>query len=103
VSNDRDLTAVTRAMADIEPGLRLHFVTAGQGARTIVLLLPADLMAMAPRALLIPVNGHVVSSVPWAVMGQLLPVAITLTPVPASVVRQTHLGLGWGAESSVPG
>jgi pimeloyl-ACP methyl ester carboxylesterase len=38
VSNDRDLTAVTHAMADIEPGLRLHFVTAGQGARTIVLL-----------------------------------------------------------------
>jgi hypothetical protein len=38
VSNDRDLTAVTHAMADIEPGLRLHFVTAGQAARTIVLL-----------------------------------------------------------------
>ena len=38
MSNDRDLTAVTHAMADIEPGLRLHFVTAGQGARTIVLL-----------------------------------------------------------------
>lgn len=36
--NDRDLTTVTHAMADIESGLRLHFVTAGQGARSIVLL-----------------------------------------------------------------
>ena len=35
---DQDLPDVTHGMADIEPGLRLHFVTAGQGARTIVLL-----------------------------------------------------------------
>jgi hypothetical protein len=27
VPNDRELTAVTHAMADIEPGLRLHVVT----------------------------------------------------------------------------
>jgi pimeloyl-ACP methyl ester carboxylesterase len=38
VPNDLDLAMVTHAMADIESGLRLHFVTAGQGARTIVLL-----------------------------------------------------------------
>src|SRR5580658_6059048 len=30
--------AVSHGMADIEPGLRLHFVTAGQGSRTMVLL-----------------------------------------------------------------
>ena len=35
---EQDLTNVTHGMADIEPGLRLHFVTAGQGARTVVLL-----------------------------------------------------------------
>ena len=35
---DQDLTSLTHGMADIEPGLRLHFVTAGQAARTIVLL-----------------------------------------------------------------
>jgi hypothetical protein len=29
---------VTHAIADIEPGLRLHFVTAGDGERTAVLL-----------------------------------------------------------------
>jgi hypothetical protein len=29
---------VTHAIADIEPGLRLHFVTAGYGERTAVLL-----------------------------------------------------------------
>jgi pimeloyl-ACP methyl ester carboxylesterase len=32
------MPAVTHAMADIEPGLRLHFVTAGTGERTAVLL-----------------------------------------------------------------
>lgn len=35
---DHELTNLTHGMADIEPGLRLHFVTAGEGARTIVLL-----------------------------------------------------------------
>jgi pimeloyl-ACP methyl ester carboxylesterase len=30
--------AVSHGIADIEPGLRLHFVTAGQGPRTMVLL-----------------------------------------------------------------
>lgn len=34
---DQDLI-VTHGMADIQPGLRLHFVTAGKRARTIVLL-----------------------------------------------------------------
>jgi pimeloyl-ACP methyl ester carboxylesterase len=29
---------VTHGMADVEPGLRLHYVTAGEGERTIVLL-----------------------------------------------------------------
>ncbi len=38
MSPAQDLTNVTHGMADIEPGVRLHFVTAGQGARTIVLL-----------------------------------------------------------------
>jgi hypothetical protein len=32
------MTDVQQGMADVEPGLRLHFVTAGQGSRTIVLL-----------------------------------------------------------------
>jgi pimeloyl-ACP methyl ester carboxylesterase len=32
------MTDVQHGMADVEPGLRLHFVTAGQGSRTIVLL-----------------------------------------------------------------
>jgi pimeloyl-ACP methyl ester carboxylesterase len=32
------IAPLTHGMADIEPGLRLHYVTAGQGARTIVLL-----------------------------------------------------------------
>jgi pimeloyl-ACP methyl ester carboxylesterase len=31
-------THFTHGMADIEPGLRLHYVTAGEGTRTIVLL-----------------------------------------------------------------
>jgi pimeloyl-ACP methyl ester carboxylesterase len=35
---DQGPPEVTHGMADIEPGLRLHYVTAGQGARTIVLL-----------------------------------------------------------------
>jgi pimeloyl-ACP methyl ester carboxylesterase len=35
---DQDLTQVVHGMADIEPGLRLHFVTVGQGMRTVVLL-----------------------------------------------------------------
>jgi pimeloyl-ACP methyl ester carboxylesterase len=30
--------ALTHGMADIEPGLRLHYVTAGSGTRTVVLL-----------------------------------------------------------------
>lgn len=33
-----DLGAASHEMADIEPGLRLHYVTAGQGPRTVVLL-----------------------------------------------------------------
>lgn len=33
-----DATIFTHGMADIEPGLRLHYVVAGEGARTIVLL-----------------------------------------------------------------
>ncbi len=32
------LTDLTHGMADVEPGLRLHYVTAGDGPRTIVLL-----------------------------------------------------------------
>jgi pimeloyl-ACP methyl ester carboxylesterase len=33
-----DTFALSQGMADIEPGLRLHYVTAGEGDRTIVLL-----------------------------------------------------------------
>jgi pimeloyl-ACP methyl ester carboxylesterase len=33
-----NLKAASHGMADIEPGLRLHYVTAGQGPRTVVLL-----------------------------------------------------------------
>jgi pimeloyl-ACP methyl ester carboxylesterase len=36
--HDRSKPPVTHAMTDIEPGVRLHFVTAGTGARTAVLL-----------------------------------------------------------------
>ncbi|WP_329125772.1 alpha/beta fold hydrolase [Streptomyces sp. NBC_01465] len=32
------MTELTHGMADIEPGLRLHYVTAGEGERTVVLL-----------------------------------------------------------------
>jgi pimeloyl-ACP methyl ester carboxylesterase len=35
---DQELTDVEHGMADIEAGLRLHFVSAGQGTRPIVLL-----------------------------------------------------------------
>jgi len=38
MAHDLDLTHCTHGMADIEPGLRLHYVTAGEGERTIVLL-----------------------------------------------------------------
>jgi pimeloyl-ACP methyl ester carboxylesterase len=34
----RDAATWTHGMADIEPGLRLHYVTAGDGPRTVVLL-----------------------------------------------------------------
>jgi len=36
--HDDDGANWVHGMADIEPGLRLHYVTAGEGARTIVLL-----------------------------------------------------------------
>lgn len=36
-ANDKSLTC-SHAMAEIEPGLRLHYVTAGEGQRVIVLL-----------------------------------------------------------------
>ncbi len=35
---DENARIVSHAMAEVEPGLRIHFVTAGQGARTIVLV-----------------------------------------------------------------
>jgi pimeloyl-ACP methyl ester carboxylesterase len=38
MSHDREKVIVTHGMADIEPQLRLHFVTAGEGKRTVVLL-----------------------------------------------------------------
>lgn len=38
MSHDHDATACAHGMVDIEPGLRLHYVTAGDGDRTIVLL-----------------------------------------------------------------
>jgi pimeloyl-ACP methyl ester carboxylesterase len=38
VSASRNTTELTHGMADVEPGLRLHFVTAGKGERAIVLL-----------------------------------------------------------------
>ena len=34
----QDNTTLTHGMADIEPGLRLHYVTAGEGERTVLLL-----------------------------------------------------------------
>ena len=36
--HDQNGTNWTHAIADIEPGLRLHYVTAGKGERVIVLL-----------------------------------------------------------------
>ncbi len=38
MSEAQDPLTYTHGMADIEPGVRLHFVTAGDGQRTIVLL-----------------------------------------------------------------
>jgi pimeloyl-ACP methyl ester carboxylesterase len=38
MSRDRDATTYTHGMADIEPGLRLHYVTAGKGEPIVVLL-----------------------------------------------------------------
>jgi pimeloyl-ACP methyl ester carboxylesterase len=38
MAQHQDLSRCTHGMADIEPGLRLHYVTAGEGERTIVLL-----------------------------------------------------------------
>jgi pimeloyl-ACP methyl ester carboxylesterase len=38
MAHEQELTHWTHGMADIEPGLRLHYVTAGEGERTIVLL-----------------------------------------------------------------
>jgi pimeloyl-ACP methyl ester carboxylesterase len=38
VSGSHDATELTHGMADVEPGLRLHFVTSGKGERAIVLL-----------------------------------------------------------------
>jgi pimeloyl-ACP methyl ester carboxylesterase len=38
VPTDHVLASITHGMADIEPGLRLHYVTTSQGERTVVLL-----------------------------------------------------------------
>src|SRR6266480_4739708 len=35
---NQEATSVTHGMADIEPGVRLHYVTAGEGDRSVVLL-----------------------------------------------------------------
>lgn len=35
---DKDPAGIAHGMAEVQPGLRLHFATAGQGPRTIVLL-----------------------------------------------------------------
>ena len=38
MSRETEPPLLTHGMADVEPGLRLHYVTAGGGARTVVLL-----------------------------------------------------------------
>ena len=38
MSNESSFAASTHAMADIQPGVRIHYVTAGEGGRTIVFL-----------------------------------------------------------------
>lgn len=38
MANESTMVACTHAMADTEPGVRIHHVTAGEGERTIVLL-----------------------------------------------------------------
>jgi pimeloyl-ACP methyl ester carboxylesterase len=38
MSQDREKTFLTHGVADIEPGLRLHYVTAGEGSRTVALI-----------------------------------------------------------------
>jgi pimeloyl-ACP methyl ester carboxylesterase len=38
MSDDHETMTFTHGMADIEPGLRLHFVTAGASERTVILL-----------------------------------------------------------------
>ena len=38
MSQNPQATTLTHGMADVEPGLRLHYVTSGEGERTVVLL-----------------------------------------------------------------